>query len=478
MTNKTLNDYKQNEFSQYGEDGIIKEILNRLNLSSGVCVEFGAWDGLLLSNTANLWSSNDNWRGVLIEADSEKFKTLRKVTDSKNVVALHTFVKPDGKDSLEQILLREKISFDSVRLLSVDIDGNEFYILKNLEKLRPSIIVAEYNPTIPGYMEVVSKEDTFFGSSAKALHTMMKDKGYSIVAITKSNCIFVDSASISRFDDLDTSFESLFDTSNLIHLITGYDGRYAFSGQPAFSMCLPLERSDIVQGDLFFFKHSQLKARFNYLKDRIKQYGKLVLGANTIQKCKIYSKYIFWLLKGRPVPAHGLYKTKILKKVGKEYGVRVFVETGTAGGTMIRTMSNYFAKLYTIELSKTLYYQAKAFSSDKKNITFLQGDSGTMIKEILKELNEPALFWLDAHYSGSGTARGSIDTPIMQELNEILNHKIKNHVIIIDDIRDFNGTNDYPDINWLIDELKTKFVDLNFVKNNDLLIISQDILKK
>ena len=69
-----------NVFSQFGEDEIIAKLLKCLEsanlLDRWVC-EFGAWDGLHFSNTANLLV-NSNFKAVLIEADPEKFKTLEK----------------------------------------------------------------------------------------------------------------------------------------------------------------------------------------------------------------------------------------------------------------------------------------------------------------------------------------------------------------------------------------------------------------
>ena len=70
-------------------------------------------------------------------------------------------------------------------------------------------------------------------------------------------------------------------------------------------------------------------------------------------------------------------------------------------------------------------------------------------------MNEPCLFWLDGHYSEGITAKGQLNTPILAELNHILNHSIKDHVILIDDARCFNGLDDYP----TIDELKKIIVD-------------------
>ena len=66
--------------------------------------------------------------------------------------------------------------------------------------------------------------------------------------------------------------------------------------------------------------------------------------------------------------------------------------------------------------------------------------------ELLHDIHEPALFWLDGHYSGGFTARGDKETPVEAELRAILAHPVKGHVILIDDARCFTGVNDYPPI--------------------------------
>ena len=68
--------YKNNVYSQNGEDGIVEELLKRLNINTGWVCEFGAWDGIHLSNTFNLIKKGFN--GVLIESDNQKYKDLIK----------------------------------------------------------------------------------------------------------------------------------------------------------------------------------------------------------------------------------------------------------------------------------------------------------------------------------------------------------------------------------------------------------------
>ena len=74
----------------------------------------------------------------------------------------------------------------------------------------------------------------------------------------------------------------------------------------------------------------------------------------------------------------------------------------------------------------------------------MHGDSGEILPELLNNINEPILFWLDGHYSAGNTSKGSLNTPIIKELVTIFQHPIKQHIILIDDARLFNGADDYP----------------------------------
>jgi hypothetical protein len=76
-------------------------------------------------------------------------------------------------------------------------------------------------------------------------------------------------------------------------------------------------------------------------------------------------------------------------------------------------------------------------------VRVLEGDSADLLPGLLAGLREPALFWLDGHYSGGLTGRGPTDTPLMRELEAIRQCGIHGHVILIDDARCL-GTGDYP----------------------------------
>jgi hypothetical protein len=102
--------------------------------------------------------------------------------------------------------------------------------------------------------------------------------------------------------------------------------------------------------------------------------------------------------------------------------------------------------LHPIELDPALHERARTVFAGIGGIELLLGDSGALIRQVLERLDEPALFWLDAHYPGAGTGRGAEDSPILHELAAILGHKVREHIVIIDDARDFTGSGGYPTI--------------------------------
>ncbi len=209
------------------------------------------------------------------------------------------------------------------------------------------------------------------------------------------------------------------------------------------------------------------------MKQFIKNTGKHIIGVDNISTFRSWKGYILWNLGGKPIPAHGLYKWKVLIQTAEKYGIRTFVETGTAGGGTVKKMLSYFDTLYSVELDPILFEKGMQKLGTNPKVTLLKGDSGTVLKEsILPHLSGPALFWLDAHYSGTGTAKAALDTPIVEELLTIFAHPIKKHVIVIDDMREFNGTHDYPHLSELKKIIAEKAPEYTFSTDNDLMIIA------
>lgn len=153
------------------------------------------------------------------------------------------------------------------------------------------------------------------------------------------------------------------------------------------------------------------------------------------------------LLGASPPPI----KRAIIKSYLRRYQLREFIETGThLGDTLAYVAHDRCVSSHSIELDQYLYEQAKYRFRNWPNIRLYQGDSGEVLPRIVSQLSGPGLFWLDGHYSGGETAKGSVDTPISTELQVIFDTRIRGHVVLIDDVRCFDGTNDYPFLDDLL----------------------------
>ena len=179
-SNQRLHDFAKNVTSQYGEDGIIEKVLETVTDNDNWCVEFGAWDGKLFSNTYNLINNKD-YSAVLIEADSRKFRDLL-TTYKKNskVIPLNAFVGFEKESSLDALLEPTDIpvNFD---FLSIDIDGNDYHVWQAVQNYKPKVVCIEYNPTISNKVDFVQEPDIEInqGSSLLLLINLRKERAMS-----------------------------------------------------------------------------------------------------------------------------------------------------------------------------------------------------------------------------------------------------------------------------------------------------------
>ncbi len=159
-------------------------------------------------------------------------------------------------------------------------------------------------------------------------------------------------------------------------------------------------------------------------------------------------EYIRWKMQGKPLPPPHFAKQLAIRKYRRNFSFNILIESGTYLGEMVEAQRKYFRKIVSIELSQTLFENAINRFRNHKNIEILHGDSGELLKNIVRNLESSAIFWLDGHYSGGNTAKGKIETPILNELEPIFQSS-KAHIILIDDARLFDGNNDYPTIEYL-----------------------------
>ena len=164
---------------------------------------------------------------------------------------------------------------------------------------------------------------------------------------------------------------------------------------------------------------------------------------------------VHWINSGCINAAPPPIKRIVLKSYLNRYGLTHFIETGTYhGDTLAYIAQQKKVHSISIELNKSYYQAAKLRFDRYPNVTLLNGDSGTLLPDLLLQLQTPTLFWLDGHYSGGETGRGEENTPILAELDSILNSPVKGHVILIDDARCFDGTQDYPYLDQLLETIR------------------------
>jgi len=141
-------------------------------------------------------------------------------------------------------------------------------------------------------------------------------------------------------------------------------------------------------------------------------------------------------------------------------------------GALLHELKTFFKRIYTIEIVPELTARAKAYIGPEiTHITYIIGDSGVKLGNVMKKIDEPTMFYLDGHYSGPGTGRGDKDTPILEELSCILSAPDLGHVIIIDNANGFvRAVKDYPSLPEL-----ERFVYL-FRDNVDITVESDQII--
>lgn len=176
-------------FSQFGEDGLLAAIFNRIGATNRFCCEVGAADGLFFSNTRRLIEAG--WSALLIEADEKQFARLAEVNQGlQDRVTLYNYrITPMGAYSLETLLAKAGAPRD-LDLLVIDIDGQEAYVLNAMREFRPRVLVVEYNPFVdPMFMPALNAETGQAGLQVMTCIAMAR--GYLPVAVTECNLICV-----------------------------------------------------------------------------------------------------------------------------------------------------------------------------------------------------------------------------------------------------------------------------------------------
>ena len=188
-------------FSQWGDDGIINFLCNYLDIENKIFVEFGV-ENYTECNTKFLLV-NDNWSGLVFDGSKEHIEEIKRNT---------IYWKHDLKASAEFItaeninqLLTENGLTGEIGLLHIDIDGNDYWVWKEINVIEPTIVIVEYNSvfgkenawTIP-YNPLYQRKNghfsnLYYGTSLLALVNLANAKGYKFVGCNSNgnNAYFV-----------------------------------------------------------------------------------------------------------------------------------------------------------------------------------------------------------------------------------------------------------------------------------------------
>ncbi len=257
----------RNIYSQSGEDGIFEAIFECIpaGQTGRWAVEFGAWDGKKFSNTCNLISHHD-WHGVFIEANAVKFeKLVANYADNPKAICLNAFVTFDGPESLDSILTSTTIPVD-FDLLSIDIDGADYYVWESIHRYRPKVVVIEFNPSIPNDIAFVQPRDMQVrqGSSLRAITELARAKGYELICVTELNGIYVRREFFSLFGIEDNSLDALHqDKQYLTQVFQLYDGTLVWHGcKQLLWHGIPIkpERMQVIPANLRFLPDPEMPA--------------------------------------------------------------------------------------------------------------------------------------------------------------------------------------------------------------------------
>ena len=248
----SIQDAEYKVFSQCGDDGIIQYLIKQVSIRSRSFVEFGV-ETYVEANTRFLLINN-NWKGLILDGSPENIDYIQ--SDSffwqYHLIAKQAFITAENINSL----LTENGFKGPLGLLSIDIDGNDYWVWKAIDVVEPDIVVAEYNSlfgaeraiTIPYQPDFVRSKAhysyLYFGTSLAALCDLAIEKGYSFIGCNSTgvNAYFVKNSQLGSLKPLTAAegyvysmFREARDPSGKLTYATGDDRIAVIRGLPVFN---------------------------------------------------------------------------------------------------------------------------------------------------------------------------------------------------------------------------------------------------
>ena len=175
-----------NDYSQFGEDGILQAVFSELDPASRWCFECGAADGLFFSNTRRLIESG--WHGVLVEADEAAFGRLveNNAPFADRVRLFNCLI--DNTNRIDDILQAAGAPAD-IDLAVIDVDGQDYYLFNSILRYRPRVVMVEFDGNAdPDFIPTLGGPGQ---AGSMAMRKLAAGKYYELVYANRCNLIFV-----------------------------------------------------------------------------------------------------------------------------------------------------------------------------------------------------------------------------------------------------------------------------------------------
>ena len=211
-----LNTFEKNYFSQNGEDGVLEKIFSLIKVNNKFFVEFGASDGIHLSNTRNL-KLNYNWDGLLLEM------SYNQVLNGNKKGVENLFREKISPFNINKIFKKYSVP-QNIGLLSIDIDSDNYWVWNKMGMYFPDLVIIETHPALPNDIPLVVEYGSsdpingYFGANLRAYCKLASIKGYKFVTTVFFNAIFIKEEHFKSLNlpdlDLEQIIKNYFEVNN------------------------------------------------------------------------------------------------------------------------------------------------------------------------------------------------------------------------------------------------------------------------
>jgi hypothetical protein len=178
-----------------------------------------------------------------------------------------------------------------------------------------------------------------------------------------------------------------------------------------------------------------------------------------------------WLVRGCPAVLPDILKRRVVAGYARRFRLDTFVESGTYLGAMVDHMSNYCPTVYSFEYQERLWKRATERFANRAGVHILRGSGADLMPSVLAQMQTPGLFWLDGHFASGTTAPHEVACPTMEELTAVLRHR-SDHVVLIDDAREFRGEGGYPTVGGVVEAVRSLRPGMHVQASQDIIRIT------